>query len=123
MEEFKNYLSSIQDQLKRDRMKKLLHWISESYPFLEKRSAWNQPNFVNKGTFILGISHSKEHIAIAPEKVAVDKFKESAHQKGFSTSQQLIKIQWNQEIDYPLIKEIIDFNIEDKQGVQTYWRK
>lgn len=122
MSAFKEYLENIENPEHRQRVKEIVDWIADQYPFLDKRIAWNQPNFVHDGTFILGLSYAKAHVAIAPEQVAVAKFRQTASANGYSTTDQLIRIRWNQPVDYVMLRELIDFNIKDKKGNKTYWR-
>ncbi len=34
-----------------------------------------------------------------------------------------MRIKWDMDVDYQLLKDIIDYNIEDKKDCQTFWRK
>jgi uncharacterized protein YdhG (YjbR/CyaY superfamily) len=38
---------------------------------LKEEIKWNQPMFSDHGTFIIGFSIAKEHIAVAPEAVVI----------------------------------------------------
>lgn len=122
METFETYLADINNPSQALRVKDILDWIQNQYPKLETRIAWSHPHFVYKGTFILALSYAKDHVAIAPEKVAVDKFRSEAEQFGYAASQQLIKIKWGQPVNYELLQQIIEFNLDDKKGYTTYWR-
>ena len=122
MDNFEAYIENVDHPAHQKRIKEILDWISTTYPNLEKKIAWNQPHFVNQGTFILGLSHAKEHVAFAPEHVAILKFKDLAEKNGYTVTSQIFRIKWNQDIDYNLLKQIIDFNIEEKKGCKTYWR-
>lgn len=123
MEFFKDYLNTIDQIEQRDKMESILNWINKTFPNLEPKVAWNQPNFTDHGTFILGLSASKHHISIAPEQVALERFKKQIHEKGYHTTKELIHVKEKQELDFNLLKEIIQFNINDKKGNTTYWRK
>jgi len=119
MDTFEPYLSEIKHSSQATRVKEILDWIHNHFPALETRIAWGYPHFVHKGTFILALSVAKEHVAIAPEKVAVDKFRHQAEMLGYATSQQLIKIKWNQPVNFCLLQKIIEFNLDDKKGYKT----
>lgn len=120
---FNDFVNAITNDTQREKIKEILDFVSYTFPFLEKRIAWNQPNFIHQGTFILGLSYAKHHIALAPESVAVEKFKDLAESYGYSTTSQLIRIKWEQTIEFDMIKQIVEFNLEDKKGCTTYWRK
>lgn len=123
METFKEYLLSITDLEQRARMEKILNWVSEKFPILEPRVAWNQPMFTDHGTFIIGFSVSKQHIAISPEKVSIDHFSAAIKEVGYGHSSNLFRIKWSEPIHFSLLEQIIAFNMEDKSGCSTFWRK
>lgn len=122
MKDFNDYIEKIENPTQKIRLKEILDWISSKYPFLEKKIAWNQPHFVHEGTFILGLSYSKAHVAIAPEHVTLIKFKELAEKNHYETTDNIIKIKWTQTVDYDYLAQMIDFNLNDKLGYKTYWR-
>lgn len=122
MGDFKEHLDAIDDADQQDKVNQILTWIQESYPELETRIKWNQPMFLHEGTYIIGFSYSKHHIAVAPETKAIKKFKDYIEETGFSYTDNIIKIRWEDSIPYNLIKELIEYNIEDKKGYEKFWR-
>lgn len=122
MGDFKEYLDAIDDADQQDKMNQILTWIQESYPELETRIKWNQLMFLHEGTYIIGFSYSKHHIAVAPETKAIKKIKDYIEETGFSYTDNIIKIRWEDSIPYNLIKELIEYNIEDKKGYEKFWR-
>lgn len=122
MGDFKEYLDAIDEADQQDKMNQILTWIQESYPELETCIKWNQPMFLHEGTYIIGFSYSKHHIAVAPETKAIKKFKDYIEETGFSYTDNIIKIRWEDSIPYNLIKELIEYNIEDKKGYEKFWR-
>lgn len=50
---FEEYLSGITDMEQLARMAEILKWVSDQFPDLEPRYAWNQPMFTDHGTFII----------------------------------------------------------------------
>lgn len=70
MDTFTDYLASIADQGRRDILAGVFNRISEKFPDLEAKIAWNQPMFTDHGTFIIGFSAAKHHFAISPEKAS-----------------------------------------------------
>ena|SRR5699024_2721873 len=122
MEVFIDYLDSIDIREHRDRMESLLSWISEEYPMLTPEIKWNQPMFTYNGTFIIGLSVSKKHIAVAPEEVTITKLEEEIIKSNYDYTKGMIRILWADEINYPLIGKMIEFNLEDKKDCRTFWR-
>lgn len=123
MDVLKPYLDEIQNKEQQVKISEFLNWIYVNYPQLEPKIAWKQPMFTDHETFIIGVSFSKNHMAIAPEKAAMQMFSEEIKAAGFDTTANFIKVTWNQEIDLDLISKIIAFNIADKKDCTTFWRK
>lgn len=123
MEVFKEYLESIENLDHRGRMEEILTWISKTFPHLGKRIAWSQPMFTDHGTFILGLSISKHHIAISPEQKGIREFSKRIEESGYIATKMLFRIKWKDPIDYKLLEDMISFNIEDKADCSTFWRK
>ncbi|WP_404335928.1 iron chaperone [Planococcus rifietoensis] len=122
MNEFAEYLSAIDDADHRERVEEVLNWVMETYPQLAPRVAWNQPMFTDHGTFIIAFSIAKKHMAVAPEKVAIDHFEEDIKAGGHSSTKQLIRMSWDRPVDYALLGKLIEFNIEDKADHEKFWR-
>ena len=123
MEQFNEYLESIQDAQKIEKISSLFNFIETTFPELVRVFKWNTPMYIHHDTFILGISYAKAHISIAPENIAMEKFKDEIDRSGYSNTKGLFRIKWNDEVDYELIEKIIQFNIEDKKDIDTFWRK
>jgi uncharacterized protein len=122
MKTFQDFINQISDINHQERIKEILTWISTNYPQLEERIAWNSPHFVSDGTFIIAINHAKAHVSFVPEHVTILKFRDKIEKNAYQATDFLFKIKWNQMVDYALLKEIIEFNIQDKKGLKTYWR-
>ncbi|MEA5026979.1 MAG: iron chaperone [Erysipelotrichaceae bacterium] len=123
MDVFTEYLFNIKDPRQQQRLRLLFEWIIQTYPQLKPRIAWNQPMFTDHGTFIIGFSIAKGHLAAAPERLVIDLFSPQIIEAGYQHSKELIKIGWHQPVDYDLLTKIINFNIADKKDCQTFWRK
>lgn len=67
IEEFREFLDSIDELEKRKRMEDILNHIKKKFPQLKGEIKWNQPMFSDHGAFIVAISIAKGHIAVAPE--------------------------------------------------------
>jgi fumarate hydratase subunit beta len=123
VEDFTEYLASLDNLQQRKRMEEILNWVAERFPDLEPKIAWNQPMFIEHGTFIIGFSTAKNHLAIAPERAGIDHFSDEIVNAGYDHSKQLVRIPWDDPVDFSLIGKIIEFNILDKAECTTFWRK
>lgn len=123
METFKDYISAIEEGNKRERTKEVLTWVKDNFPQLDTRIAWNQPMFTHEGTFILGFSIAKGHLAVTPEPAGIREFTKEIEKAGYSQTKMLFRIPWDAEVDYELLKKMILFNLEEKKGYKTFWRK
>lgn len=123
MKEFAQYLNNIEDEQHRKKLEEILNWVAKTFPNLKTRIAWNQPMFTDHGTFIIAFSIARGHIAVAPEKAALDRFSEEIIKVGYEHSKMLIRMKWAQPTDYALLEKIIAFNIADKADYKAFWRK
>ena len=123
MEVFAEYLARVENPQHRTRMEEVLSWVAMTFPNLVPRIAWNQPMFTAHGTFIIGFSVAKHHLAVAPERAAVSHFSAEILQFGYSHSQELLRIQWDRPVEFSLLAKMIEFNILDKADCATFWRK
>ncbi|MBF7019574.1 DUF1801 domain-containing protein [Staphylococcus sp. 18_1_E_LY] len=120
---FNEYLQTIKDDNHRDKLTTIFNWIHENYPELETTIKWNQPMFTHHGTFIIGFSSAKQHFSINPEATGMKQFSPQIEQAGYSQTANLYRILWTQEVDYKLLKKIIDFKISEKQDYTNFWVK
>lgn len=123
MDIFNEFLTKIEDPINRERTIDVLTWVKEQFPALKQELKWNQPMFTYNGTFIIGFSVAKNHLAVAPEKVVIDQFSHLIKKAGYNHTKQLIQIPWNKAVNYTLLKEIITYNMKEKEGYPTFWRK
>lgn len=79
--------------------------------------------FTDHGTFIIGFSVAKHHLAVAPERAGIIHFSDEIVQAGYNHSQQLLRLPWDSPVDFLLLEKIIEFNIMDKADCSTFWRK
>jgi len=122
MKDFKAFLDTIAEPEKKERMNEILVIIKEKFPQLKEEVKWNQPMFTDHGTFIIAFSIAKGHIAVAPEAKVINQFEKEIKKAGYSLTQQLFRIKWNDKVDYDLLFKIIAFNIEDKKDFTKFWR-
>ncbi|WP_078577416.1 iron chaperone [Salipaludibacillus agaradhaerens] len=123
MEIFADYLATIDNPQHRSRMEEVLTWVMNTYPNLTPKIAWNQPMFTDHGTFIIGFSVAKRHMAVAPEKAGINHFADDIVQAGYDHTKELVRIMWDRPVDFSLLKKMIAFNINDKAECSTFWRK
>ena len=103
-------------------MKELLLWIATKYPGLEPVFKWNQPMFLDHGTYIIAFNVTKNHINIAPEKATMIHFDELIKSKDVKQTMMFIQMKWNKPIDFELIKEVVEYNITEKKDTTSFWR-
>ena len=123
MEVLEPFLNRIDNPEHRVRMEDVFAWILSKFPTLEPKIAWNQPMFTDHGTFIIGFSVAKQHMAVAPEEAAMARFAEEIERSGYGRTKGLFRIRWNEPVDFSLLEKLIEFNIEDKADCTTFWRK
>lgn len=123
MEVFAEYLAGIENPEHRARMEEVLTWVTEKFPNLMPKVAWNQPMFTDHGTYIIGFSVAKHHLAVAPERAGMIHFADEIVQAGYDHTNQLVRFKWNSPIDFSLLEKMIEFNIVDKADCATFWRK
>lgn len=119
---FADFLAGIDDLQHRERTKEVLDWISDSYPQLEKVIKWNQPMFTDHGTYIIGFSTAKKHLAVAPERAGMAHCAEEIKAAGYDTTKDIIRIPWTEPVDYSLLAKMVEFNIIDKKEYTSFWR-
>lgn len=107
----------------RARALEILEWIERAYPQLGWRIAWNQPMATDHGTFIIGFSYARKHVAVAGEKKIMEVFANEFEDRGISHGTMLFRLPWDEPVPYDLLARIIDYNIADKKDVTTFWRR
>ncbi|MCY1039126.1 DUF1801 domain-containing protein [Staphylococcus nepalensis] len=122
MTAFNDFLQSLENDKQKATMEDIFNWVSETFPKLDTTVKWNQPMFTHHGTFIIAFSKSKQHFSVAPEAKAIAKFTKQIDVSAYSQTNNLFRIKWSQDVDYSLLKSIIQFNIEDKADCTTFWR-
>lgn len=121
--EFETYLQAIPDPDHQERVRTVLTWVQTTFPQLQQRFAWNQPMFTDHGTFIIGFSVAKPHMGFAPEGEAMVHFADQIQAARYNPGKKFGRIKWTQDVDYDLLRQIIDFNISEKADCTTFWRK
>lgn len=122
MEQFNHFLEGVENPKNREKLKEILEWTHEKFPQLEPIVKWNQPMFADHGTYIIGFSVSQKHIAVSPEVAGMKHFTEQINQAGYTQTNNIFRIGWNDPVDFKLLKEMITFNIIDKAEATKFWR-
>lgn len=122
MKDLATFLASVDAPLKRERVEEVFSWIQEKYPQLQAEIKWNQPMFTDHGTFIIGFSVSKKHLAVAPESVTITHVEDDIKTAGYDYTKEIVRIPWNKSLEYSLLEKMIEFNIWDKAECTTFWR-
>ena len=121
MEVFAEYLARIDNPRHRARTEEVLGWVARRFPNLMPKIAWNQPMFTDHGTFIIGFSVAKPHMAVAPEKAGINHFADEILKAGYDHTKELVRIRWDSPVDLSLLEKMIEFNISDKTQCTTFW--
>lgn len=119
---FKEYVHNIGNKENQKKFQDLLEFVIKEFPHLNTVVKWNQPMFIDHGTYIIAFNPTKNHINIAPERAAMIHFDELIQTRDVGFTKMLIQIKWSQPIDYDLIKEIITYNIIEKEHTTSFWR-
>ena len=120
--EFQNWLSHIENPDHRQMLETLFHRIHDAFPFLKPKIAWNQPMLTDHETFIIGFSAAKKHFALTLEKDGMAHFQDPIKEAGYSQTVNLMRIEWTQQIDFPLIFRMMEWKIDEKKEIKTFWK-
>lgn len=122
MTDFQMFLDRIGEPDQKERMESILHGIKEKFPQLKEEIKWNQPMFSDHGTFIIGFSVAKGHIAVAPESVVMSLFEKEIEEAGYSHTRELFRIKWIDKVDFDLLYKMVAYNMESKKSMTAFWR-
>lgn len=122
MSEFSDWLAGLGDDAKADKLARIFDWVDETFPQLAKAIKWNQPMYTNEGTFIIGFSAASKHFAFTPEDFTIAKFEADIDAAGYSHTPRIVRVGWNEDVDFALLERVIAFQIEDKAGHTSFWR-
>jgi len=123
MQTIEEYLHTISDLNNQMKLREILDWLRNEFPQLKAEIKWNQPFFTDHSTFIIAFSTAKKHFSFAPEQKTITKFKTKITEAGYHHTKNIVKILWDDEINYQLLSEIITYNIEDKSSYFGFFRK
>lgn len=116
------FLDAMRVPEQRETLRGLVEWVSGTWPELEPVIKWNQPMFLHHGTYIIGFSVFAKNIAVGPENALMDRMRAEIEAAGYTTTQRLFRIGWDDPIDRPLLTRIIETQIAEKADVTGLWR-
>jgi len=123
MDTLQEYLETVPNDEHRAKLEHVIQWVTETFPDLKVEIKWNQPMMTHNGTFIISFSASSKHFSIAPELQVLEEFRDKLTEAGYSHSKALFRILWKQDVNYPLLEEIIERSIKFKKGSTTFWAR
>lgn len=115
------YVENIINESQRKRMSQLIKWTENNYPDGHFEVKWNQPMFLLKNTYIIAYSVAKNHITVGTEGYELELFREEIEKK-YKAKKMTFIIKNSEEIDYELLRELIDFKIKDKKDSESFWK-
>lgn len=78
--------------------------------------------FLDHGTYIIAFNVTKKHINVAPERATMVYFDKELKNSDVVLTKMLIQLKWGKEIDFDLLKKVINHNIIEKEHTETFWR-
>lgn len=115
------FLDTVPEGDKRDRMIEVLDWVKTTYPQLELQIKWNQPMFTDHGTYIIGFSVASKHMALAPERHTMIHFEDVMEERGTDRGKMFARQPWTKPFDYELATMFIDYQLKTKKDVTKFW--
>lgn len=123
MATFNLWLRQLENPAHREKAQEVFSWVQSRYPQLLPVLKWNQPMYTAHGTFILGFSAARAHLAVAAECACLNRYREALEQAGYACTKELLLIRWEQPVPYPWLAQMMETNLQDKAAQKTFWRK
>jgi len=123
MEAFQPFINAIDDPNQRQRVKEVLNWVNDTFENLKPEFKWNQPMFTDHGTFIIAFSVASKHMSVGLEGPEIPVFSKAIKQAGYAHSKKIFRIPFDMEVNYDLLRQVIEYNINEKQDTTTFWRR
>ena len=114
MDKVNKWVNDLSDEIAKKKINEIISFIEINFKMIRFEIKWNQLMLVLNKTFIMDIAVYKKHISFAIEKYSMDKFKSEFIKNNIATSNLLFKINHSDQINYSLLKKVIDYNIEIK---------
>ncbi|MFR0619617.1 iron chaperone [Bifidobacterium thermophilum] len=115
------YLGSIADERHRAKFRELLDWVQATWPQLVCEVKWNQPMFMDHGTFIIGFTALTNHVTVGSEQRAFEHAMPLIEQQHLKRGKKTFQIPYKRSDAWEVLEQIIEFTIADKRDVQTFW--
>lgn len=119
---FEAFIETIDNVEHQKKLTEVFDWIDNHYPELKREIKWNQPMYTYNGTYIIGFSAFKGNFAVAPEQATLSEFGSQIKDAGYTYTNNLIRVKWDDDIDYHLLKQLIDKQCHDKEKYTKFWR-
>ena len=123
MNEVTEYIEAIENPDHREKFGQLIAWMQETFPKLDLQIKWNQPMFIDHGTFIIGFSVSKMHFGVGPEPRTFNRFLPEIEKAGLKHGKKTFQVQFKRDLPKKLLKEMVEYTLVDKKDVDTFWDK
>lgn len=117
-----DYLVTIDDEAHRAKLAEILDWVTTTWPELEPVVKWKQPMFTHHGTYIIGFSVFAKNIAVSPEQVGIEQFRDAIDAAGYTATQRLFRIPWDAPVDRGLLRDMIEWQLAGKADITGFWR-
>ena len=121
MDTLQEFLETVPNEEHRAQLQHVIEWVQREFPELKLEIKWNQPMLTHHGTFIIAFSAAKNYFTVAPEIQVLTEYLDRIKETGYGRTKMKFQIRWNQEVDYDLLKDIIERCIEFKKGSTTFW--
>ena len=77
--------------------------------------------FAHHGTYIIGFSTASKHMAVAPERATMIRFKQVMRERGTDFGVMPARQPWTKPFDYELLDAFIQHQLEEKQNITSFW--
>jgi Uncharacterized conserved protein len=120
-ERINDWLMAIESSKNQAHLTDIFAWINKTYPQLEDAFKWRMAQFLDHGVFIIGFDVAKKWITIALED-ELEHFATEIDQVGYYRTAKLMRIGENQSVDYQLLAKMIEWQLEGKRDIKSFWR-
>ena len=121
MNQIDEYLANISEKNQCAKLSEILKWITKTFPNLELQIKWKQPIFTDHDTYIIGFSVAKKHLTVGLETRNLQHVAPLLEQNGIKHGTNTFKIVFTDKIPYDLLNQIIEYVIDDKKEITTFW--
>jgi uncharacterized protein len=116
------FLDAIEPPEHRTKLSHTIRWVAATWPGLELAMKWNQPMFLDHGTFIVGFSVFPKNMAVNPELALIERMSDEIAAAGYTMTKGLIRVGWDDPVDQDLLTRIVETQIAEKSDVVGLWR-